>query len=238
MRIPIYFLPGTMCDARLWSTLWAALAELDGGYEFIHLSIPVEKSIDNIVQVLAEILPKEKINLVGFSQGGYLASAFACQYPERIASLINLSNAPNKLPDEEVITRKKIICLVEAQGYSGITLARIKTFLDVSNHSNTLIIECIKAMDSDFGGNVLLQQLNSTTLRKNLLPQLFRLNIPMLFCFGDSDLLVNKAIIEQLAKTNACIKQQRFDHCGHMLPLEQPFLLAKALSFFIDSKLN
>ncbi|MCJ8318699.1 MAG: alpha/beta hydrolase [Colwellia sp.] len=233
MKTKIYFLPGTLCDARLWLELWAALSEMDNRYQLIHLSIPAQKNIDDIVLALAEQLPEEKINLLGFSQGGYLASAFACQYPQRINTLINLSNAPNKLPDAEVVTRDKIILWVEAQGYSGITLARIKTFLHVNNHSNAKIIERIKQMDTHFGQLGLLQQLKSTTVRKNLLPQLQDAKFPMIFCYGDSDLLVKSETIEKLSSTNPVISHYQFVNCGHMLPLEQPYLLAQTLSNFL-----
>jgi len=235
MKTKIYFLPGTMCDSRLWLELWAELTKVDNSFEFIHLSIPVQKTVDEIVLVLAEQLPEEKVNLLGFSQGGYLASAFACQYPERINTLINLSNAPNKLPYAEVATRDKIILWVEAQGYSGITLARIKTFLHVNNHSNTQIIERIKQMDTHFGQSGLLQQLKSTTVRENLLPQLREAKFPMLFCYGDSDLLVKSETIEKLSSANSAIAHYQFVHCGHMLPLEQPYLLAQTLSNFLTS---
>lgn len=234
MKTKIYFLPGTICDARLWLELWAELTELDNCYELIHLSIPVENSIDEIVQALADQLPKGKINLLGFSQGGYLASAFACQYPERINTLINLSNAPNKLPDEEVAIREKIVLWIMAQGYSGITLTRIKTFLHVNNHSKAHIIDRIKQMDSHFGQEGLLHQLKSTTIRKNLLPQLATTKIPMLFCYGDSDLLVNKTIVAKLSSANSYIKQYQFLNCGHMLPLEQPSQLALTLVNFME----
>ncbi len=141
------------------------------------------------------------------------------------------------MPDEEVATRKKIILWVEAQGYSGITLARIKTFLHVSQQTNEVIVERIKQMDTDLGLAVLLQQLKSTTIRKNLLPQLANLNFPMLFCFGDNDLLVKKTMIEKLLLENADVNYQEFTSCGHMLPLEQPILLAHTLSSFIEKNL-
>ena len=233
MKTKVYFLPGTMCDSRLWLELWAELTKVDNSFEFIHLSIPVQKTIDEIVLALAEQLPEDKVNLLGFSQGGYLASAFACQYPERMSTLINLSNAPNTLPETEVATRDKIILWVEAQGYSGITLARIKTFLDVSNHSNIQIIERIKQMDSHFGQSGLLQQLKSTTVRKNLLPQLEETEFPMLFCYGDKDLLVKSETIKKLSSVNSVIRHYQFSNCGHMLPLEQPQLLAQILSNFL-----
>ena len=239
MAEPLYFLPGTMCDSRLWSPLWAELnalqAKLSVDYEFIHLTIPVESTIDEIVETLAKQLPNEKINLLGFSQGGYLASAFACRFPERMKRLINLSNAPQQLPYEEIATRSKIIRWVETHGYSGITLARIRTFLHANQQTNTDITDCIKQMDHDFGANVLLQQLKSTTVRQDLLVALTSLTCPMLFCYGDSDLLVDGKFFAPLLTTNTNIRVEVFNNCGHMLPLESPLLLAKAIILFLQT---
>ena len=69
---------------------------------------------------------------------------------------------------------------------------------------------------------------------KKLLPSLAKLNLPILFCFGDEDILVNETMIEQLTATNLDINYQKFVNCGHMLPLEQPVLLAKAIADFIN----
>lgn len=70
-----------MCDERLWNYTQKALGE---SIILKHVSIPMEETIETIVDALAVILPEHPINLLGFSMGGYLACAFAVKYPERV----------------------------------------------------------------------------------------------------------------------------------------------------------
>lgn len=226
----IYCLPGTMCDQRLWQAL---SKEIGNKVELIHVAIPMGSSIDEMVQQLAQILPEEKFSLLGFSLGGYLASAFASQFPERLKQLIVLANSPVPLPKEEVATRQKIIHWINAQGYSGITLSRIKAFLHVDHHQDETTLTLIKQMDTSLGEQVLLQQLSAASIRVNLLPAFKNFNFPVFFGFGEHDHLVCEDRIKQCAKACSHIHYQIFEKCGHMLPLEQPRRLAQSILHFI-----
>ena len=221
-----------MCDQQLWRKLWLALGD---EFELIHLVIPNKASINGIINGLATKLPNEAINLVGFSLGGYLATALANKYPDRIKTLSILANVPDKLLTEEVLTRGKIIQWVETWGYSGITLKRAKTFLHTCHQENSWILEQIITMDKTLGGKTLLQQLKSTTERRNLLPHLGDCRFPILFAFGEADHLVNASVVVKLAKERPSIEYIEFSHCGHMLPLEQSQKCALNMySFFIE----
>lgn len=229
MKTKVYFIPGTQCDERLWQFLWP---EMSDEYQLIHLEIPNENSVENLVSELAKRLPNEKINLLGFSLGGYLASTFALLYPERINSLVILANTPNILPAEEIASREKIVKWIGKHGYKGMTVARANSFLHTRHHNNQAILSLIQGMDLSLGQETLLQQLAASTQRKNLLPAFERLQKPILFCFGEQDHLVTKSSFEVLAKNNAQVKYHEIINAGHMLPLEQPLLLAQKLKHF------
>ena len=75
MKEKIYFIPGLMTDNRLWKRV---LPLLDDKYEIVHISIPQSTDFDEINKILFEKFKnEEKINLLGFSLGGYIASYFA-----------------------------------------------------------------------------------------------------------------------------------------------------------------
>ena len=87
----IYFIPGTMCDERLWLPLWHELQKTaQPPLNLIHLEIPQYNTIDKIVTHLAKQIIKDDSLLVGFSLGGYLASALAIKYPDKIKKLLLL----------------------------------------------------------------------------------------------------------------------------------------------------
>ncbi|WP_417527359.1 alpha/beta fold hydrolase [Marinomonas shanghaiensis] len=228
MLTDVYCLPGTMCDQRLWETTQQALGT---SMSLRHVAIPMEHSIELILAELASVLPKGPINLLGFSMGGYLACAFALTYPERINRLMVLSNTASGLLDSERQQREVALNWVAKQGYNGIPRKKAIAMLSPSNQAKTALLECILAMDKTLGEAVFIQQLKSSLDRPNLLPKLEKTKFPLGFIVGRDDVLLSNDTIEVM-KTSDQITLQVVEACGHMVPLEQPALLADSLRNF------
>lgn len=223
---PVYFLPGTMCDQRMWQPM---LASLDVNIEAHFLAIPLRDSIEAIVDDIVLKLPKTAVNLVGFSLGGYLAAALALRYPERVLNLIVIANMPCALPDAEVKERTRTINWLKTHGYKGIPKKRVLNLLDPSHENNHAIISIIQQMDADFGGQVLTQQLKATTLRENLFELLPQLSVNKYFCVGESDTLVSLNALVDYTQTDRLAQLMILPKTGHMLPLESPIACANWL---------
>ena len=82
-------------------------------------------------------------------------------------------------------------------------------------------------MESTLGQAVLVNQLSATSVRQDLMPELSKLSYSVSFCVGEQDNLLDIAELYtgQLNQPNITIEQ--ILGAGHMLPLEQPKLLAK-----------
>lgn len=220
----IYFIPGTMCDERLWTKVWATLKEnVPAHTQFIHLPIPSLSSIKKITDHLAQHL-LENSYIVGFSLGGYFASEIAINFPDKVSKLMLVSNMSSALPAKENKERARTVQWIKSNGYNGIPDKRINHLLDPSSHNVNHIKEVMRAMDKTLGVEVLLHQLKVTTERANLLPQLVELSCPIKFCFGDTDCLVKaERIIEHIQQAKASNTTiEILENTGHMLPLEQP----------------
>ena len=210
MKEKIYFIPGTMCDSRLWVEVWQQLNSTTASqYQLIHLPIPMENSVEKIVSALYQVINddlgnchNESVYLVGFSLGGYLASAFCATFPEKVKKLFIAGNTPCELPEHELKTRKRIVEWVEKNGYSGLPNKRAADLLHHKNQSNKSIINKMIVMDNDLGQKVLLQQLKSATKRNELFYALAAMNIPMVFCFGIEDRLLNRAFFDLSFRDN------------------------------------
>lgn len=237
----IYFIPGTMCDERLWTGTWNELSSLLVDYTFEHLTIPSLKNIDEITSELSKKLPDNSY-LVGFSLGGYIASNMALNFPNKVNKLLLIANMSSALPEKEIKERSRTIQWIEANGYNGIPDKRIHHLLHPDSHDNKNIIQTIKDMDATLGKDLLLHQLNVTTQRKNLLPELFHLLQPIKFLIGDTDKLVNiKKISDQMKQSKDHKNQinkslEVVKNSGHMLPLEQPTYLAKTIVHWLLNK--
>lgn len=236
----IYFIPGTMCDQHLWIDVWEELSPLIPAHiEFIHLPIPSLNTIDGITEYLSKKIPDNSF-IVGFSLGGYLASDIALKFPTKIKKLLLVSNMSSALPEKENKERLRTIQWIDTNGYNGIPNKRINNLLSPYSNNNQHIRNVIRAMDKTLGKSVLLNQLKVTTQRENLLPQLMKLQCPIKFCVGDTDCLVKleriqKQITQSTTKNKAL---QVIENSGHMLPLEQPKILARTISaYFFDKNL-
>jgi len=231
MNTKIYCLPGTMCDQRLWQV---CIRHLPINVKLVHIAIPMENSIDEIITALDKQLPQENIYLAGFSLGGYIASAYALKYPEKISKLLLISNMSYSLPDKELKERSRTIAYLKTHGYSGVPTKRITALLHVNAHENHDVIACIRSMDKTLGKEVLVHQLTVTTQRQNILNKLPTLPMPVMFLIGDTDSLVKLGKIETIIEQSNRISLSVLSDTGHMLPLEQPQKCAiNMMRFFI-----
>ncbi len=221
-----------MCDQRLWQSCIKHLSE---NIELIHIAIPMGNNIDEIITALEKQLPKGKINLAGFSLGGYLATAYALKYPEKVNKLLLISNMSYSLPEAELKERSRTIAFIKKHGYAGIPTKRITALLHPDNINNQDIIHCIREMDTSLGKETLIHQLTVTTQRENLLIKIPKLPFPVKFLIGDSDSLVKLSRIQAILAESKLVSLAVLNNTGHMLPLEQSQKCALNMySFFIE----
>lgn len=218
MKHPLHLIPGTMCTSALWSKL---LPRLPSDWEMRLQTIPRDKHFDAIVDDYAKHWPRENLHLIGFSLGGYIASYFACRYPERVAKVFVVSNSPKALPDEEVTRRENTVRLVEQHGYSGMGETQAKAMLDPSHHGSEFVQTLIR-MDRELGKDEYLSQIKNTTRREDLANRLKACPVPITYFVSEGDVLIDQAWLNDVAAANPSIHIHRTTGKGHMLPLEKP----------------
>jgi len=230
LKEKIYFIPGTMCDVRLWEEVWPTLTiTLGDKYQLVHLPIPAKSNIEEILVELRACISDSNINLVGFSLGGYLASAIYHFSPEIVNRLFIAGNIPCSLPNQELQSRQRIVHWVKKNGYSGLPKKRAVELLHSDNQCNKIIIAKMIAMDKALGVKILLQQLAATTHRQDLFTDILKATIPVTFVYGIEDNLVNSQLFDKIPCNNSLIQTVEIPNAGHMLPLEQPDAMAEEI---------
>lgn len=217
-----------MCDERLWQFTQQSINE---SLTLLHVPIPMENSIQGILDALVMTLPEEPVNLLGFSMGGYIACAFAAKYPERIKRLMVLSNTASGLLDTERQQREVALNWVSKQGYHGIPKKKAVAMLGYSYKDRDDLLEIIFSMDRALGEAVFIQQLKSSLERPELLPELKSVSFALRFIVGSDDVLLSKDVVSEMQLSKA-FDIKTLDGCGHMLPLEKPRELAALIEDF------
>lgn len=241
MSKTIYFIPGTMCNQQLWLPAWQLLRQqYPQDYQLIPLVIPSSGNMDEVVSSLSDQVVDNEAILVGFSLGGYIASAIALKLENKLKHLLIVSNFPKNLPLTEIKQRKRTIDWINQRGYFGIPNKRIDDLLhpnikQFNPHCYQDIKQVIVAMDHELGVDVLLHQLCVSMHRPNLLALLTQLTLPVTFLVGDEDNLVDLASLRQELKSANNVLLKEVTKTGHMLPLESPQALATMLRSLLTS---
>lgn len=213
-----------MCTERLWAEIETSL---ESRFYIVHLHIPLERSLDEIVDDFQQMLPSDA-NVIGFSLGAYLACYLATQYPEKIGRLFMISNSPCELNELEMKQRKSALAWVEKHGYLGISQRKAKSLVDESR-INESVTQTILEMDHELGEAVFKSQIRLTTERKDLFEPLSVLNLPIHFIYSENDALVNQEWIRRFVQCSFHAESTVVEGSGHMLPLECPQLLVEQI---------
>jgi pimeloyl-ACP methyl ester carboxylesterase len=224
------FIPGTICDERLWSRLTPLLGD---DVECRYVPLHQARDRAQMRQTIAEH-SAPRANLVAFSLGAYLALEHVLAHPERVASLVLIASSARGLSDTEIQTRQRIVPMLQKNAYTGMSRARLREVLHPSHLEDQSIVGTIQQMALDLGKEVLLAQFAASIERPDLMERLAEISCPVLIVGADADNLVDPANLRDM--------QQRLQHShlsmlagtGHMIPLEAPQALAQDLHGFLN----
>jgi pimeloyl-ACP methyl ester carboxylesterase len=222
----IYLIPGLMTDERLWSRLKPFL---QNEYELVHVPIPHTEDFDEIIDILFNLFEEEKVNLLGFSLGGYIASYFAITYPNRVNKLFTVASTPGSSNEAEIERRKEKFAIIEKEGFVGLSYEKAVSLVEEQNQNDFELIKIIQDMFMDLGKETFITQLTSTFYRKDLYEELINMSIPIWFYYSINDRLLNQQSIKRLLETKHNIKLISREGTSHNIPLEVPQLLSNEI---------
>ena len=169
-------------------------------------------------------LSQNKVNIVGYSLGAFIASCVARYYPSRVARLVFMAPAGVVSPVRKLWLAQAILFTVLTSiTPSGKIADRLQTWFfgsmvaDVDNLKNLQYPELRRATDVLGGPQVQVQPdvLDVVTLTK-----MTREN-PTLLILGQQESVINAAVAVENAKMSN-MKVKLFDNAGHMFFCEVP----------------
>lgn len=232
MKEKIYFIPGLMTDIRLWKRVLPLLND----YEIIHIQIPQSTNFDEINKILFEKFRNdEKINLLGFSLGGYIASYFAITYPQKIKKLFMVAATASSTPKEEYEKREEYLKKVQ-NGKLKLSYKKALSLVEEKNQNDEDLIQTIINMFDELGKETFISQLTSTLYRKDIFDKLENLDFPIWIFYSKNDRLLNKKALEKINLLKNKLKVISLESTSHLIPLEYPKELAKNIKLWIKDE--
>lgn len=230
MQPALVFIPGNMCDARLWHLSrdidgWTSMDAAPLG----QASIPAMAST-----VLARA--KGPIIPVGFSMGGIIALEMARQASDRVKAMALIdTNASADLPERAAI-RPQQQARVRAGEMATIIADELKpVYLATANRDNAVIKQLLFDMAMDLGEDVFVAQSEALRTRKDLGPVLDDFTGPIVLMCGEEDTLCPPAWHKAMADRSQDAALNIITGAGHMLPLEQPAAFRAALTNWLKT---
>ena len=180
------------------------------------------------MDILFEKIKEEKINILGFSLGGYIASYFAITYPNRVKRLFLVAATPGASDEAETERRKEKFAIIEKEGF-GLSYEKAISLVEKQNQNDEDLIKTIIDMFNDLGKETFISQLTSTFYRKDLFEDLIHLDIPIWIYYSQEDRLLNKKSLKKVLNSKHSMNVISREGTSHNIPLETPKELSEKI---------
>lgn len=230
-REMILFVPGHMCDARLFAS---QIERLKDDYEIIVADLSSGKSFADYAGGIFDRLGDNKFNLVGLSMGGMLACELMAQRPEQILRLALLSTTSEPESEHRAATRAERIARAKNVGMEKIVREElVPSYLAVKNARRQELTQILVDMATDLGIDVFERQSQAMKTRLDRREALSAYKNPSLVLCGDEDKLFSvqkhRDIAARLENSQCVVLPGQ----GHIATLEAPEAVNQALKHLL-----
>ena len=218
MKLPIVFLPGLMCDSRLFQPQVNMLSR-----ERVIILAPVSgyNNVKDIAASLLKSLPKQ-FELVGLSFGGIVAMEMIRLSPERIFRMTLLDTSYLSEPPHISEKRKmQIDAVTKGQLNQVMMEEHIPYYLSDGSSSGPISDLCLK-MAQKMGEDVFVTQSRALISRMDQTETLKGIKIPTLVICGENDLLCPVSTHRDMANLIKGSNLMIIPKTGHLPTLENP----------------
>ena len=197
-----------------------------------------EPSLNDFALALNAILEKEgieKCSVMGHSMGGYIALAFAEQFPEKMVALGLLHSTAYADSAERIQKRRQAIEFIEREGAAAfLRISLPGLFAPAFREQGKAAIDSLLTSMKQVSGSTLIQYYRAMIQRPDSSKLLASAPYPIMFIIGKEDEIVKAADTLQLADITANAYIHVLDNVGHMSMLEAPEAFTHLLVEFMQ----
>jgi pimeloyl-ACP methyl ester carboxylesterase len=219
--VPIVFLPGLLCDARLFDP---QVALLSGRAMVRPDGLPPADSMEEIGKQLLEMIPgEERFIAAGLSMGGIAAQELVRQAPQRVAGLVLFDT--NAWPDfgDRAERRYEKIDKARQEGFDPVARRELlPALIHPSRLNDCGFCDIIVSMARNTGFDTWQLHAKAIAERPDYSDTLAAWKGPALIIAGKQDRLCPPDRQEHLLELLPGAGYHLLDECGHMSTLEKP----------------
>jgi len=224
----LVLLPGFMCDADLWADVEPGLA---GHWRIGHGDMFEDASIEAMAHRVLAAAP-DRIVVVGFSMGGFVAREIALTAPDRVRAMVLIATSAMGTTATRAERNRARRERIAAQPFRGMSRSDLRRALHPSRRDDEVLVDRMLAMGARLGKDVLLRQLAAERVDGHA--RLPEIRCPTLVVAAESDELRPRVETDRLAAGIPGARYEIVADCGHMIPLERPKVLAALLNAWLD----
>ena len=215
---PLVFLPGMMCDARLFGPQIAALSP-----EFSVMVCPVTRGerIEEIASALLDDLPS-RFALAGLSMGGIVAMEILRRAPGRVTRLALMDTNPLAETPQIAAAREPQIVKARAGRLLDVMRDEMKPHYLASGKYRGEILKLVMDMADSLGPETFVRQSRALQRRRDQQATLRKCKVPTLILCGAHDALCPIKRHTFMAELIQGAELLVLDDAGHLPTLEMP----------------
>jgi len=196
----------------------------------------VDQAAADVAGLLDHLKLTETVVVGGLSMGGYIALAFARQFPQRLRGLVLADTRAEPDNDEGKSNRDKLIAFTRNHSAADVidqTMAKMVSAETRMKRPDVVAeVRRIAAAQSVDGVIAALQMLRD---RPDARPGLTSIAVPTLVMVGSDDAITPRAAAEVLVAGIAGARLVEVPGAGHLANLEQPQAFNAALRSFLQT---
>lgn len=229
-KYSILFLPGLLCDERIWRDQAADLHDIA---DATIADLTLDDSVGAMADRALAGAPKRFV-LIGLSMGGYVALEIMRRAPERVIALMLFDTSARPDSAERVQRRLAGMASLKVGKFAGVT-GRLLPQLVHPSHVDGPVGRELQEMARRVGGEAFLRQQQAILDRPDFRPSLAAISVPTLVAVGDRDVLTPPADALELHIGIATSELLVIRNCGHLPAIEKPERTAKIIRGFLSA---
>ncbi len=230
MREPLIFVPGLMCDARLFLPQMVAL----GADWAMQIILPTHgETVEENSQFVLDQTPA-KFALIGQGLGGAVALDVLRRAADRVTRVVLIATPPLAETPEVAVEREARIVAARAGRLVAAMTEEIPADALAETEWRADVLAVVRDMALGLGEGVFLRQSRALQRRPDQQKTMRRIKIPALIMAGEADTLLPVKRQEFTAGLMPYGKMCVIPGAGHLPSLEQPELVSEAIEAFLN----